>query len=106
MITIATILQASSTLIRNSLGVLSLYRHCNLDFCVGMIFNRHCQRYHHNLKIVTHLLHHLNCVKYRILWRANGYNLFSYDCKLANYDLNHKELVTLGLPFNPLSHNY
>ena len=49
MITIATSPQASSTLITNSLGVLLLYRHCNLDFCVGMMFNRHGQRYHYNL---------------------------------------------------------
>ena len=38
--TIATSLQASSTVITNSLCVLSLYRSCNLDFCVGIIFNR------------------------------------------------------------------
>ena len=58
------------------------------------------------LKIVTHLLHHLNCAKYRTLWRANSFDIFSYDGKLTNYDLNHKELVSLGLSFNPLSHNY
>ena len=49
MITIATSPQASSTLITNSLGVLSLYRRCNLDFCVEMIFNRNGRRYHYNL---------------------------------------------------------
>ena len=38
--TIATNLQASSTVIANSLCVLSLYRSYNLDFCVGIIFNR------------------------------------------------------------------
>ena len=31
---------------------------------------------------------------------------FSYNSKLANKDPDHKELVILGIPCSPLSHNY
>ena len=37
---------------------------------------------------------------------GNSWLFFSYNGKLANKDPNHKELVILGIPCSPLSHNY